>query len=116
MAIANNPVSVKLNTLPAETGANADTFGVGSYFIKPNSQRVVFGYSLTDGSCCGNNLYTNSITGGTPSPPFATKVDDQFFQTSVKFAADGSRVIYAKNLFDEFGNFVSTTLWAANIP
>lgn len=116
VAIANNPVSVKLNTLPGETSANADTYGVGSYFIKPDSQSVVFGYSLTDGSCCGNNLYTNSITGGTPPPPFATKADDQFFQTSLQFADDGSRVIYIKNLFDEFGNFASSAIWAANIP
>ena len=115
VAIANNPVSVKLDTLPGEDSPNAAQYGVGSYFISPDSQRVIFGYSLTDGSCCGNNLYTNSVTGGTP-PAFATNADDQFFQTSVKFASDGLRVIYVKNIYDEFGNYLSAAIWAANVP
>ncbi len=115
-AIANNPVSVKLDTLPGETGANADTFGVASYFISPDSRRVVFGYSLTDGSCCGDNLHTNAITGGTPPPPFATKADDQFYQSSLRFAADGRRVIYTKSVYDDFGDPISSSIWAANAP
>ena len=114
--IANNPLAVKLDALPGETGANADRYGTASYFITPDSRRVIFGYSLTDGSCCGDNLYTNSITGGTPPPSFAGKADDQFYQSSLRFTADGRRVIYTKSVYDVFADPVPASIWAANVP
>ncbi len=114
-AISNNPVAVKLNALAAETGANANDFGVGSYFITPNSGRVIFGYSRTDGDCCGNNFYTNAITGGTPTGPFATAVNDDSFGGAPTLTADARRLVYTKTVFDENFN-QATTLWTALVP
>lgn len=116
VAISNNPVAVKLNNLPSENGASGSDYGVGSYFITPNSGRVVFGYSLTDGSCCGLNLFTNATTGGTPTGPFATKAnDDSYGGGFVNITSDARRVVYTKTVYDENGNG-STTLWTALVP
>ncbi|MBC7795917.1 MAG: hypothetical protein H7Z37_03480 [Pyrinomonadaceae bacterium] len=113
--ISNNPVAVKLNTLSAENGENADFFGVGSYFITPNSHRIIFGYPPVDGSCCGNDFYTNAIAGGTPGAPFATKANDDSFGIPLTLTADARRIVYTKTVFDE--NFNSTTsLWTAIVP
>lgn len=117
VAIANNPVAVKLNDLPGESGASAADFGVNSYFITPNSQRVVFTYPPSDGSCCGRDFYANAIAGGTPTGPFATGANDDPFSGggAPVLTADGRRVIYSKTVFDENFN-QATTLWAANVP
>lgn len=116
VAISNNPLAVKLDTLAAETGANASDYGVGSYFITPNSARVIFGYSRTDGNCCGNNFYTNAITGGTPTAAFATNAnDDQYSGGFPILTADARRLVYTKTVYDV--NFNPTTsLWTALVP
>ena len=111
--IANNPVAVKLNTLPAGSLSNV-TFS--SYLISPNSQRVIFGFTTPDGNCCADDLYTNSVAGGTPTGAFATDANNDYYRSSLRLTADGQRVIYTKNLYDEFRNYLSSTLWAANVP
>lgn len=117
VAIASNPVAVKLNNLPGENGSNAAFNGVNSYFITPNSQRVVFTYPPSDGSCCGRDFYSNAITGGTPTGPFATGANDDPFSSNGApiLTSDGRRVVYTKTVFDENFN-QTTTLWAANVP
>lgn len=115
VAIANNPAAVKLNRLPGENSEFAADYGVSNYYITPNSQRVIFTYPPTDGSCCGNNAYTNAITGGTPTGPFATAVNDDSTGGILTLTADARRLVYTKTIFDEFGNS-TTTLWAANVP
>ena len=114
--ISNNPVAVKLNTVPGETGGNAAFDGVNSYFITPNSQRVVFTYPPSDGSCCGRDFFSNAIMGGVPTGPFATGAnDDPFSGGTPILTSDGRRVVYTKTVFDENFN-QTTTLWAADVP
>ena len=110
IAAANPNLRKNIVKIPATSQANIYEFSVS-----PDSLQVIFGYSLTDGSCCGNNLYAKAITGGTP-PPFATKADDQFYQSSLRFAADGRRVIYTKSVYDEFADPTLSSIWAANVP
>ena len=116
MAIANNPVAVKLNAFPGENDPNNDSSGAGSYLISPDSRRVAFGYPPAGGVCCGEDLYTTSITGGTPTGPFATGARDDFYYPGLTFSTDGRRVIYVRFFYDEFGNYLSSSIWAANIP
>ena len=115
VAISNNPAAVKLNNLPNESGTSGDYFGVNSYFITPNSGRVIFTYPPSDGAAF--DLYTNAITGGAPSAPFATRAnDDDFGSGRVFLSPDARRVVYTKSVFDEETFTSSTTLWTALVP